>query len=186
MIALSLAHLVTTGLGPIYDGIGHLMVSPGDLLPVLAISLLAGLRGPAAGRVTLFILPAAWLVGGMVGVGITQPTRFPIECISFLFLGILVASDLRLPPNIVAAMAGIMGLMHGYLNGVAMSAEDWQVAMLELVGVASSLFVIVALVSAFVLWLRWDWTRIVVRVAGSWIAAAGLLWLGWAIRTANS
>ena len=26
------AHLVTTGLGPVYDGLGHLLVTPEDLL----------------------------------------------------------------------------------------------------------------------------------------------------------
>jgi hypothetical protein len=29
---------------------------------------------------------------------------------------------------------------------------------------------------------EWLWGRIVVRVAGSWIAATGLLMLGWAVR----
>ncbi len=35
------------------------------------------------------------------------------------------------------------------------------------------------LVMAFVVCLREPWTRIAVRVAGSWIAATGLLMLGW-------
>jgi hypothetical protein len=35
------AYLVTTGLGPVYDGIGHLLVTPEDLLPVLALALCA-------------------------------------------------------------------------------------------------------------------------------------------------
>jgi len=39
------AHLVTTGLGPVYDGIGHLVLTPEDFVPVLAIALFAGLRG---------------------------------------------------------------------------------------------------------------------------------------------
>ena len=40
------AHLVTTGLGPLYDGISHLFLSFEDLLPVVALALLAGLNGP--------------------------------------------------------------------------------------------------------------------------------------------
>jgi len=31
------AHLVTTGLGPIYDGISHVLMSPDDLVPILAM-----------------------------------------------------------------------------------------------------------------------------------------------------
>jgi urease accessory protein len=40
----------------------------------------------------------------------------------------------------------------------------------------------VALGAALVVALRSGWQRIAVRVAGSWVAAIGLLLLGWAIR----
>ncbi|HSQ70879.1 MAG TPA: hypothetical protein VLM87_00525, partial [Rubrivivax sp.] len=52
--ATAQAHLVSTGIGPVYDGIAHLFVSVEDLLPVLAIGLLAGLNGAPAGRWLLF------------------------------------------------------------------------------------------------------------------------------------
>ena len=58
------AHLVTTGLGPVYDGAAHFVLSPEDLVPLLALALLAGLRGPAAGRAALFAVTVFWLVGG--------------------------------------------------------------------------------------------------------------------------
>ncbi len=61
-------HLVTTGLGPFFDGVGHLFLTIEDLLPVIALALLAGLRGPAAGRRVLFLLPPAWLLGGAIGL----------------------------------------------------------------------------------------------------------------------
>ena len=54
------AHLVTTGMGPVYDGIGHLLLTPEDLVPVLALALYAGLRGAVAGRRAMFLLPVAW------------------------------------------------------------------------------------------------------------------------------
>ncbi len=52
------AHLVTTGLGPLYDGLFHFALTPEDLVPVLALALLAGLRGVTYGRRALFVLPA--------------------------------------------------------------------------------------------------------------------------------
>ena len=61
--AVSHAHLVNTGLGPFYDGVSHFALTPEDLLPALALALLAGQRGSRAGRLTLFALPAAWLAG---------------------------------------------------------------------------------------------------------------------------
>ncbi|MEK6197514.1 MAG: hypothetical protein N2B58_05005 [Desulfobacterales bacterium] len=39
-----------------------------------------------------------------------------------------------------------------------------------------------AIVSAFVVSLKLPWTRIAVRVAGSWVAAMGLLMIGWFFR----
>ena len=174
------AHLVTTGLGPVYDGIGHLLVTPEDLLPVLALALFAGLRGASAGRCVLCVLPLAWLVGGSVGLLAPWLPALPSPALSFLILGTLVATDLRLPPMAVMALAIGLGLVHGCLNGVAMQQAG--AGALGLLGILAALFVLVALVAAYVVSLQRPWTRIVVRVAGSWITAVGLLMLGWSLR----
>jgi NADH:ubiquinone oxidoreductase subunit H len=54
--------------------------------------------------------------------------------------------------------------------------------VVTVVGVVTALFVLVVLVAAFVVALRTPWARIAVRVGGSWIAASGLLMLGWSMR----
>jgi hydrogenase/urease accessory protein HupE len=175
------AHLVTTGLGPLYDGISHLFLSFEDLLPVVALALLAGLNGPKAGRLALFVVPAAWLLGGLAGFTNGSPLLpGTVTAGSFLLLGGLTAADRRLPTNGVSALAAVLGLLHGWLNGAGI-AEAGRVA-LGLVGIVGAVFVVVALLAAFVVWLRPPWTRIAVRVAGSWIAAIGLLLLGWGLR----
>jgi hypothetical protein len=51
---------------------------------------------------------------------------------------------------------------------------------------ACGVFVIAALVAGQVATLKKAWARIVVRVAGSWIGAIGLLMLGWAVRWEQS
>jgi threonine/homoserine efflux transporter RhtA len=66
------------------------------------------------------------------------------------------------------------------MNGAAMAAT--RSGLLELVGVATSLFVVIALAAAFVVTLSKPWTRVAVRVAGSWVVATGLLLLGWSLR----
>jgi hypothetical protein len=76
----------------------------------------------------------------------------------------------------------VVGLLHGWLNGVGI-AEAQREAM-GLVGIGAVAFVVVALVSAFVVSLRPVWARIAIRVAGSWVAAIGLLMLGWSLRGA--
>jgi urease accessory protein len=173
------AHLVTTGMGPVYDGIGHLLLTPEDLVPAVAMALYAGLRGRAPGRRALFFFPLAWLIGGFIGLAADTMPVFPVSAFSFLLVGLLIAADLRLPDNAFTVLAVAVGIMHGFLNGIALKAGP---AGLGLLGIMSALFVLVALVSAFVVSLKPPWARIVVRVAGSWVAAMGLLMIGWFFR----
>jgi urease accessory protein len=177
------AHLVTTGLGPIYDGISHVLVSPDDLLPIVAMALLAGMNGPAAGRRTLFVLTGAWLAGGVMGVS-AGDSALPgaLAAASLLALGALTALDRRLSPAVVAALAGVVGLLHGWSNGVGLAAD--QRDPIGLIGIAAATFVLVALVSAVAVAVRAPWARVALRVAGSWVAAIGLLMLGWSLRAA--
>jgi urease accessory protein len=58
------AHLVNTGLGPIYDGIAHFAMSPEAILPVVALGVLAGLRGMAHARIAVLLVSVAWIAFG--------------------------------------------------------------------------------------------------------------------------
>jgi hydrogenase/urease accessory protein HupE len=175
------AHLMNTGLGPFYDGLTHLFVTPEDLLPVIALALFAGLCGPRSGRAVLFVLPVAWFVGALAGVPSDIPLTLPVTtAIVTIALGVLVAADRPLPLRLVVAFAVVLGLLHGSLNGTDLGQQ--RASGLSIAGVAVALFMIVSLLAGQVSSLRLAWTRIVVRVAGSWIAATGLLMLGWAVR----
>jgi hydrogenase/urease accessory protein HupE len=185
------AHLVTTGMGPVYDGIGHWSSTPEDVLPVLAVAILAGLRGPAAGRQAIFTLPATWLLGGLVGMLISsapelsRPVLSGIIAATFLVPGLLALSDLAVPTMVVTCVAAFVGLIHGFFDAGGLREEGaaTSVGILQIIGMSVILFLLVTLLSALVISLRkpW-WLRIVARVAGSWIAAAGLLLLGWSLR----
>lgn len=179
-----LAHLMNTGLGPFYDGLAHLFLTPEDLLPVLAITLFAGLRGPRFGRSVLFVLPAAWLVGSAAG-RVLAPQTIPAAGAAALTiaLGALVAADRPLPLPFVAGLSIVLGLINGAMNGVE-AARARSGAFGNAVGVACGIFVVVSLLAALVSSVKAPWARIVVRVAGSWIAAAGLFMLGWSLRAA--
>ena len=166
-------------MGPVYDGIGHLLLTPEDLVPTVAVALYAGLRGRAPGRRALFFFPLAWLIGGFIGLAANTLPTFPVSAFSFLLVGILIAADLRLPDNAFTVLAIVVGIMHGFFNGIALKAGP---GGLGLLGIMSALFVLVAIISAFVVSLKPPWTRIAVRVAGSWVAAMGLLIIGWFFR----
>jgi hydrogenase/urease accessory protein HupE len=174
------AHLNSTGLGPIYDGLLHFLLSPEDLLPVLALALLAGQRGADYGRRAMFVLPVAWFLGGLAGLMTKAGSSTVLTCISFLLLGGLLAANARISLHATTVLAVLVGLFHGYLNGSGMGQPA--TAALALLGLIFAVFVLVAIAAAFVVQLRQPWTRIAVRVVGSWIAASGLLMLGWAAR----
>lgn len=175
------AHLVTSGLGPFYDGAMHLALSPDDLLGLFAAALLAGLCGPRAGRWTLAILPASWLVGTAAGLLVPGVPALPVlSILSFAALGLLVALDVKLPAWGVSTLGGLFGLVHGLLNGAALYEAN--AGMLNVLGIVTMVFILLLLVSAAVVSLRTAWTRVAVRVAGSWVVAVGMLMFGWLFR----
>jgi urease accessory protein len=175
------AHLVTTGLGPLYDGLLHVALTPEDLVPALALALLAGLRGVTHGRRTLFVLPVAWLLGGAIGLAVPGGVSPNWTALSFVLLGGLVAVEARLPMSATTLLAALLGLGHGYLNGSILARPG--LGAVGLLGIVAAVFTLVALGASFVVPLRAAWARVVVRVAGSWIAATGLLLIGWAMRS---
>lgn len=172
------AHLVNSGLGPFYDGVLHLLLSPADLLGLLAAALLAGLRGRPAARATVIALPGAWLLGGIIGMHLALDLDLDwISVASFMALGLLVAADARLPSVLVASLAALYGALHGLINGSALLAMG--AGSTHLVGIALTVLLLALLTSAAVVPLRVFWARIAVRVAGSWVVAVGILMLGW-------
>ena len=88
--------------------------------------------------------------------------------------------DAKLSLRAMTALSALLGLVHGYLNGAGMGLSVS--AFVAAIGLASAVFVLVVLVAALVVRLRTHWARIAVRIGGSWIAASGLLMLGWSLR----
>ena len=132
------AHLVTTGMGPVYDGIGHLLLTPEDLVPALAMALYAGLRGRVPGRRALFFFPLAWLLGGFAGLFAGSMPAFPLSAVSFLLLGALIAADLRMPDKFFTILAVAVGIMHGFLNGIALKTGPSGLGLLGIMALCTA------------------------------------------------
>ena len=113
-------------------------------------------------------------------MGIEQLPALPYGSFSFLFLGLLIATDTRIPLwGLLPVTAGV-GILHGVFNGLAMKAGA---GVLGLVGIMFTVFVLVALVSSLAVVCNHSLGKILLRVMGSWIAASGLLMIGWFFRT---
>jgi hydrogenase/urease accessory protein HupE len=138
----------------------------------------------------MLVLPCAWLLGGLVGMllpavpELSRPVLSGIISATFLAPGLLALSDVAVPPLVVIVLAAIVGLVHGFLDAGGLRSEGatTTVGILQFVGMSVVLFVLMTLLAAWVVSFRQPWTRVAARVAGSWIAAAGLLLLGWSLR----
>jgi urease accessory protein len=180
------AHLVTTGMGPVYDGISHFAFSPEEIIPVLALGLLAGLRGPRLAREVLVVLPAAWLAGGLIGgfVGLQGLAEQIATAVAILVVGGLLAAEPKAPrPAILAAALGL-GLLRGIIDMSGFAASG--ASLLALLGVVVSVAVLAAIGASVSLPLKTMWSRIAVRYAGSCMAALGLLLMGWVIHASQA
>ena len=94
-------------------------------------------------------------------------------------MGGLVALDLRMPLAATTALALLLGAFVGHANGAAMAVAGG--GWLGIGGIAIGVAIVVALVAAGVASWCAGAMRIVWRAIGSWIAASGLLLLGWSL-----
>ena len=175
------AHLVNSGLGPFYNGMLHLLLSPGDLLAVLAVSLLAGQSGKASARWAAIALPLAWGGAALAGLALgTSAGLGWVEVALLIGLGVLVAAGVRLHASVMAPLAALTGLVHGLENAGALVAS--YSGLVAVAGIVAAVLVLTLLIAALAVSLRAAWTRIALRVGGSWIAAIGMLMLGWLLQ----
>lgn len=177
------AHLMATGMGPVYDGIAHYGSSPEDFLPVIVLGLFAGLRGARHARLSMSTLTPAWIAGGLVALlGLAPPgVALPTATAGFfLVIGGMLAANVDLAPISCALVAGVLGLVRGSadLAGVANGVPP----ILTLLGMAASAFAIFSLAASLTLPLTRLWMVVAARVGGSWLAALGLLLAGWIVR----
>ena len=132
----------------------HFALTPEDLLPALALALLAGQRGSRAGRLALFALPAAWLLGGLAGLAFpTISSATALTTVSFLALGGLVAAEARLRPEWVTR-PGRSSSASSTATSTAPPCRRRSSAPSASSGIVSTLFVVVALAAALVVALR--------------------------------
>lgn len=177
------AHLVNTGMGPVYDGISHFILSPWDVAIIAGLAIFAAMRGARAGRMTLLALPAAFLAAAIVGHFFpSAPDPAWLRGAALLLVGLLLAADLRLPLAIVAAIAAVISGYAGFLTGTEYATASAESLMLAGTSVAMIIIATLAAGTTVAIARSADWHRIALRVLGSWCAAIGLLMLGWALR----
>lgn len=182
------AHLVSTGLGPVYDGGLHFLLGLDGLLPLLAWALLVGVQPLTIARRGALGGPLCWLGGGALALAVGWPgakAAEPVAAALVFACGLMVALDRALWQRVAVAMLWGLLAMAGAAHAATLVGQPGATRMV--LGAAVAGAVVSTLVAGAV--ARWAGqpsapVRTVVRVLGSWLAGCGLLWVGWLIRTA--
>ena len=172
------AHSTVKGVGDLYAGLLHVLTGLEHVLPFIALSLLAGQRNlKAPSEAVLLFFPSALMIGAIGALWLPAPPGLAFFNIaSAIFLGGLVAIAWPLPRIVFYGLVIAFGLSHGFANGEAISGN--MKAYLFILGIGLAGIAVLAygmLMVDFLLRRKLGWVTIAVRVAGSWIAAIGVL-----------
>jgi urease accessory protein len=162
------------GVGDFYAGMLHPVTTMEFLLPIIALSLLAGQQARTSAIAMLVTFPVSLAIGAVIANPIhLPPVVSSIDLGLLAALGLLVAAAVPLPPAAAAALTTLLGLTIGLANGAELGS---QVSPYRFVpGLALAGLMLVTYGIGCVRRLNAPWMRIGFRVVGSWIAAIGIL-----------
>jgi hydrogenase/urease accessory protein HupE len=180
VIAL-LAHLTPTGYGAWADGMARLLLQPTELLLVIALVLLAVQSGRASADRVLWLLPLAWLLGGLIGLHLSAELLQAVACTAMVAAtGLLVALGVRLRARVLLPSVALLATGFALVAGSALAGHPG--ALAALLGETVAIAVLTTLLGQLLAPPHPRWRAIAVRVGGSWITAASLLMFGWLVR----
>lgn len=170
------AHTSAKGVGDFYAGFLHPLTALEHVLPFLALGVLAGQQGQRS-QAGLPVFWVALMLGATAALWLPAvPAVDLVNILSALILGALIAAAFPLPASVSIVLALLFGLSHGYANGAAITSLIKPYLFIPGVGLAGLVVTgYGVIVTDYVLRRKVGWMRVAVRVAGSWIAAIGML-----------
>lgn len=176
------AHTTIPGMGDFIGGLLHPVTSAAQLLLLLGLGLKLGQHPP------LKLLRPATVFGITAAVGLAFTITGWIPSVSpwtltgtALVLGALVAWEKPIPPLVCLSLCTVVALMLG-LDSTVENRTGPTVAK-TLTGSWIGLMVLLCDIAIYSVCLtKKTWTRIGIRIVGSWIVAISLLILAFALR----
>jgi urease accessory protein len=183
------AHIVASRLGDFYAGALHPLTDLQDLVLWAAMGVLAGSLGAAKGRWLVLVFPLGLLAGLVLGRVFGVVSAGPaVYAGMILVLGLLLAAAARVPTTLLCAIAFGLALMRGAANAGDLGPEADR--LLFAAGLACAGYAAITLTMALTLTFRRPdagpavaWRGIAIRAVGGWIAAIGLMMMGFALAT---
>jgi urease accessory protein len=170
---MAVAHPIK-GVGDFYAGMLHPLTALDFLLPWIALALFAGQQGKRGALVVLSIFPAAILLGAILALAFPQPAWLSAANLVIIpLLGLAIALAFPCPVSLIVVLSVTVGLLQGLANGAEITGatSPWRF----IPGLSAVAVLAIAYGVGIVRSLKKPWIRIAVRVAGSWIAAIGIM-----------
>jgi len=172
------AHILNEKFGDFYAGVLHPLTAPEHILTMIALSLLIiqqrkDLHNAQKPLILFWIMIAIGAISAMV---IKLPLIEFFNLFSATIFGILVALNRDFNIKILHTIILFFGFTHGYANGEVITDKIIFYYYLFGVLIAISIFMLYfAGITNFLLTKKYKWSKIAIRVAGSWIAAIGMI-----------
>lgn len=165
------------GVGDFYAGMLHPVVTIETVLPMVALSLLAGQQRRETAIHLLAAFPTALIVGALLASLGNAPFFLGIvQLMLTAGFGVLVASARRVPSWLLVALGVMLGISVGWANAAELVGQASRSRFIAGLAVVGLLLLVYG--NGLVRNLKWEWAQIAVRVIGSWIAAVSILVLG--------
>lgn len=165
------------GVGDFYAGMLHPVITIETVLPLVALSLLAGQQRREAAIRLLAAFPAALIAGALLATLGNAPSYLGIlQLILTAGFGILVAFAGRVASWLLVALGAVLGISVGWANAAEAFGQINRFRFIAGLAVVGLVFLVYG--NGLVRNLKQEWTQIAVRVVGSWVAAVSILVLG--------
>ena len=162
------------GVGDFYAGMLHPMTSVECVVPIIALSLLAGQQGRRSAIGILVSFPLAIALGALLGLGYPAiPYIAVANTAAMVVLGILVASRCALSIYLSVWLSTVLGVAIGWVNGRELTPDTSPFRFT--LGLALVGLLLVSYGIGLVRQLKAPWEQVGIRVVGSWIATVGIL-----------
>ena len=180
------AHIVASRLGDFYTGALHPLTDLQDLILWGATGVLAGSLGASKGRWLVLAFPLGLLAGLVLGRTTGFVSAGPAaDAGMILVLGLLLAAAPRIPTAPLGVIAFGLAVMRGAANAGDVGSDTNR--LLFAAGLACVGYAAITLTMAVTLAFRRPdagastaWRGIAIRAFGGWIAAIGLMMVGFA------
>jgi len=170
------AHIQAGEVGGFVSGFHHPISGWDHVLAMVAV----GLWGAQLGAPAMWLLPVTFpmvmALGAMMGLlGSPLPGVEIGIALSALVLGAMVLAEKRPPLWVAAVIVGIFAIFHGHAHGTELPAG--QSGLLYSMGFVMATGCLHGVGIGIGLIHRWALGRVVLRVAGGAVAAAGIVFL---------